>query len=409
VRGNRWAVLAVLCGALFVVSLDNTIVNVALPSIQKDLGASTAELQWVVDAYAVLFAGLLLLAGGLGDRFGRRRVFVIGLLLFALGSGIATVASTGGQLGLCRALMGVGGAFVMPSTLSILVQAFPDPAERQRAVGIWAAVMGVGIALGPLVGGALLERFSWHSVFGVNPPIALLVLVAALLLVPESRNPASGRLDVVGAVLWALGLIGLVLTIIEVPDAGLAPTTLAYAAVAVVSLLAFVLWERRVDNPILPLGLFASRTFDVAVAIVALLYFALAGAMFFFPQFMQLLFGRSPLESARIDMWTQRMDFELSRPIVDAFVHASEFFRGRVEQMPAWAERSRAHALATMRWLDGELAGRAHVAGSDYSMADIVAQCALVLGKAAGVRIPAELPHLARWFAAVGARPTARA
>ena len=121
------------------------------------------------------------------------------------------------------------------------------------------------------------------------------------------------------------------------------------------------------------------------------------------------LFGSSPLESARIDMWTQRMDFELSRPIVDAFVHGSEFFRGRVEQMPAWAERSRAHALATMRWLDGELAGRAHVAGSDYSMADIVAQCALVLGKAAGVRIPAELPHLARWFAAVGARPTARA
>jgi glutathione S-transferase len=121
------------------------------------------------------------------------------------------------------------------------------------------------------------------------------------------------------------------------------------------------------------------------------------------------LFGRSPLESARIDMWTQRMDFELSRPIVDAFVHGSEFFRGRVEQMPAWAERSRAHALATMRWLDGELAGRAHVAGPDYSMADIVAQCALVLGKAAGVRIPAELPHLARWFAAVGTRPTARA
>ncbi|MCX6459404.1 MAG: MFS transporter [Actinobacteria bacterium] len=296
-RNNRWAILAVLCGALFIVSLDNTIVNVALPSIQRDLSASTSELQWVVDAYAVLFAGFLLLAGSLGDRFGRRLIFVIGLVIFAIGSGAAAFTHTGGQLALCRALMGIGGAFVMPSTLSILVQTFPEPRERTRAIGIWAAVSGLGVAIGPLAGGALLEHFTWHSVFTVNPPIAVLVLVAAFVFVPESVNPLKPRLDLVGAFLWAIGLIGLVLTIIELPDSGWSTQTITFGVVTLLAMVGFVLWERRVETPILPLSLFANRTFDLAITIVALLYFALSGAMFFFPQFLQLVQGRTPFES----------------------------------------------------------------------------------------------------------------
>jgi MFS transporter, DHA2 family, multidrug resistance protein len=294
---SAWAVLAVLAAALALISLDNTIVNVALPTLQEELRASTAQLQWVVDAYSVLFAGTLLLAGSLGDRFGRRRMLIVGLSIFILASLSAVFAQDANALTLSRALMGIGGAFIMPSTLSILVQVFTDRTERARAIGIWAAVAGVGVALGPIIGGFLLEHFSWHSIFWVNPPVAAAVLVATLLLVPESRDPAKPKLDPLGAALSSLGVVALVVTVIELPDSGLSALTVGAAAVAVVSLTAFVWWEKRAARPILPMELFSSRLFSTSIITVGLVYFALMGAMFFLPQFLQLVQGMSPLES----------------------------------------------------------------------------------------------------------------
>ena len=214
---NRWVVLIVLSAALAIISLDNTIVNVALPRLQEDLSATTSQLQWVIDAYSVIFAGSLLLAGSLGDRFGRRRILLIGLAIFTLGSLLAVTAENAISLTACRAIMGFGGAFIMPSTLSILVQVFRDPKERAQAIGTWAAVAGLGVAIGPIVGGLLLEHFSWHSIFWVNPPIAAAVFVSVLLLVPDSLDTSKPRLDLLGALLSGLGLIALVVTIIEIP------------------------------------------------------------------------------------------------------------------------------------------------------------------------------------------------
>lgn len=294
---RRWVVLGVLSAALALISLDNTIVNVALPSMQEDLDASTAELQWVVDAYSVLFAGTLLLAGALGDRFGRRRILLIGLVVFGLASLGAGLAPTVELLMAARAVMGIGGAFIMPSTLSILVQVFREPRMRAQAIGIWAAVAGVGVALGPIIGGLLLEHFSWHSVFLVNPPLIVLVLGATLLWVPESRDESRPQLDMRGAALSSLGLIALVVTIIQLPEQGIAPTTIISAVLAIGGLAGFVWWERRAPRPLLPMTLFTQRTFVIAIVTVALVYFALMGAFFLLPQFLQLVQSMSPLQS----------------------------------------------------------------------------------------------------------------
>lgn len=294
---RRWSVLAVLSGSLLLVSLDNTILNVALPTLQEDLGASTSQLQWVIDAYSVLFAGTLLLAGSLGDRFGRRRMLLIGLAIFILGSLGAVIAPGADALTACRALMGVGGAFIMPSTLSILVQVFPDRHERARAIGIWAAVAGVGIAVGPILGGLLLEHFSWHSIFWVNPPLAILVIIAVLMLVPESRDVSRPKLDPLGAILSTAGLILLVTTVIELPESGFDIQALVTGVSAIALLAAFVWWERRAARPMLPMEYFSNRLFTAAIITVGLVYFALMGAMFFLPQFLQLVQGMTPLQS----------------------------------------------------------------------------------------------------------------
>ena len=294
---RRWAALAVLSAALALVSLDNTIVNVALPTLQEDLGATTSQLQWVVDAYSVMFAGTLLLAGSLGDRFGRRRMLLVGLAIFIAASAFGALSPNADALTLARALMGVGGAFIMPSTLSILVQVFEEPRERAQAIGIWAAVAGVGVALGPILGGVLLEHFTWHAIFWVNPIFSAAVIIAVLAFVPESSDPTRPRLDPLGAVLSSLGLIALVFTIIELPDAGLAPSTVGGALLAIAMLGLFAWWEKRAPRPILPLALFRDRLFSTAVAIVGLVYFSLMGAMFFLPQFLQLVQGMSPLQS----------------------------------------------------------------------------------------------------------------
>jgi EmrB/QacA subfamily drug resistance transporter len=294
---SPWAILSVLAAALALISLDNTIVNVALPTLQEELGATTAELQWVVDAYSVLFAGTLLLAGSLGDRFGRRRALVIGLIVFGAGSLAAGFATTADMLIACRAVMGIGGAFIMPSTLSILVQVFTDPRARAQAIGIWAAVAGAAVAIGPILGGFLLEVTTWHAIFWVNPPLVVLALIAALILVPESRDPSNPRLDPLGAVLSTVGIVAFVVTVIEVPDQGISPVTILSTVTAVVFLAAFVWWERRAPRPLLPMELFAHRLFTVAIVTVALVYGALMGVMFFLPQFLQLVQGDTPLQS----------------------------------------------------------------------------------------------------------------
>ena len=294
---SPWAILSVLAAALALISLDNTIVNVALPTLQEELGATTAELQWVVDAYSVLFAGTLLLAGSLGDRFGRRRALVIGLIVFGAGSLAAGFATTADILIACRAVMGIGGAFIMPSTLSILVQVFTDPRARAQAIGIWAAVAGAAVAIGPILGGFLLEVTTWHAIFWVNPPLVVLALIAALILVPESRDPSNPRLDPLGAVLSTVGIVAFVVTVIEVPDQGISPVTILSTVTAVVFLAAFVWWERRAPRPLLPMELFAHRLFTVAIITVALVYGALMGVMFFLPQFLQLVQGDTPLQS----------------------------------------------------------------------------------------------------------------
>jgi len=294
---RRYAVLIVVSLALALISLDNTIVNVALPQMQEELAATTSELQWVVDAYSVMFAGTLLLAGALGDRFGRRRALMIGLVVFGAASAAGGMASSVEVLIACRAVMGIGGAFIMPATLSILAQAFTDRGERAKAIGIWAAVAGAAVGLGPIVGGALLERFSWSSVFWVNPPLVVLALIATWFIVPESKDPARPRLDLVGAGLSTVGLVALVMTVVEVPDQGITTVTVSLAVTAVVALTCFVVWERHVAHPLLPMNLFGQSLFRVAIVSVGLVYFALMGVMFFLPQYLQLVQGFSPLQS----------------------------------------------------------------------------------------------------------------
>src|SRR5262245_55525220 len=206
VYARRWAILRVLILALFGVSLDNTILTIALPTLSSDLGASASQLQWMVDAYVLVFAGLLLVAGALSDRYGRRLALVSGLVLFGLGSALAPLVSSAERLIGLRAFMGLGAALTMPATLSILADVFPAP-ERPKAIAAWSAVSGLGIVVGPILGGWLLEHYPWSSVFLVNVPFVLIGIVATLAIVPESRSPERTPLDPVGAALSVAGLV----------------------------------------------------------------------------------------------------------------------------------------------------------------------------------------------------------
>ena len=216
---RRWWTLAVLCLSLLVISLDNTILNVALPTLARDLDATGSQLQWMVDAYVLVFAGLLLTMGSLGDRFGRKLALNAGFLIFGVGSILSAWSGSAEALIATRALMGVGGALIMPSTLSILTNVFPSE-ERGKAIAIWAGVAGLGVPLGPVLGGWLLEHFWWGSVFLINVPIIIVAFVAAWILVPESRDPDASPLDPLGAVLSIAGLASLLYAIIEAPDRG---------------------------------------------------------------------------------------------------------------------------------------------------------------------------------------------
>jgi len=295
---RRWWALAVLCLSLVLIVLDNTVLNVALPTLVRELGASTTQLQWMVDAYVIVFAGLLLTAGALGDRYGRRRALQAGLVVFAVASALASLSGSTGQLIGARAVMGLGAAFVMPATLSIITNLFTDPTERARAIAIWAGMAGVGVALGPVVGGWLLEHFWWGSVFLINLPIVALALVTGRMLLPESRHHTGYRLDVVGAVLSIAGIGALLYAIIEAPQHGWGdPTTLASFAVAAAVLVAFGWWEHRVKAPMLDIAFFRNPRFSAASGSIALVFFALFGSFFLFTQLLQFVLGYTPLEA----------------------------------------------------------------------------------------------------------------
>ncbi|MEO6569982.1 MAG: DHA2 family efflux MFS transporter permease subunit [Ilumatobacteraceae bacterium] len=295
---RRWAVLAVVCLAVFVTVLDGTIVNVALPSLAVELEASTRQLQWIVDAYLLVFTGLLLAAGGIGDKFGRKRMLLIGLLVFGATSAFTGSVGSAGALISGRALMGIGAAMIFPATLAILTNTFSDPAERAKAIGAWSAVSGMAVAAGPIAGGWLLEHFWWGSVFFVNVPVTLLVAVGAWRLIPESREADAPRLDLPG-VGWSIAAIAsLVFTIIEAPEWGwLSPATLGGFVGSAVLLTIFVRWELHTTTPMLPVTIFTNLRFSAASVAVTSAFFALFGFIFLITQYFQLVRGYGPLEA----------------------------------------------------------------------------------------------------------------
>ena len=294
---RRWQTLAVLSLSLFIVGLDNTILNVALPTLQESLDASASKLQWMVDSYLLVFGGLLLTAGTLADRIGRKRMLQTGIAVFGLASLAAGFAGSAGELIGWRAVMGLGAALLMPATLSTITSVFPRE-ERAKAISIWAALAALGIGLGPLVGGLLLQWFDWGSVFFVNVPVAAAALVAGVWLVPETRDPAPGRFDLVGAALSAATLLSLIYAIIEAPSRGwLDPLVVAGFTAAVVLLAGFLAWELRVAEPMLDLGYFREPRFSVSSLAVGASGFALMGSMFVLTLYLQVTKGYSALEA----------------------------------------------------------------------------------------------------------------
>src|SRR5215210_5816048 len=294
---RRWWTLVVVSIALLVISLDNTILNVALPTIERDLDASSGQLQWIVDSYTLVFAGLLLTMGALGDRFSRRGALASGLVIFGGASLASAFAESANMLIATRALMGIGGALIMPTTLSILTNVF-QAEERAKAIGIWAAVAGIGVGIGPAAGGFLLEQFDWTAVFLVNVPIVAAALLAIPKLVPDSRNPEQARLDPLGAVLSTVGLGILTAAIIEAPERGWTDWIIlgGFAAAAVI-LAGFVIWELRSASPMLDVRLFRIRRFTGASGSIALVFFALFGAIYFLTQYLQGVLDYTPFQA----------------------------------------------------------------------------------------------------------------
>ena len=294
---RRWLILVVLCVSLLVIVLDNSILNVALPTIQKDLSATSSDLQWIVDAYTLVFAGLLLTAGSLGDRFGRRGALQVGLVLFGIGSVASALATTSNQLIATRAFMGIGGAFIMPATLSIITNLFPAH-ERGKAIGAWAGVAGLGAALGPLTGGFLVEHYYWGSVFLVNIPIVIFGVLAGIVLIPTSRDMHAPKLDPLGALLSILGLAGLLYAIIEAPSEGWGSASILIPGLVGVAMLAgFVWWERTTDHPMLDVSFFKKPRFTAASGSITLVFFAMFGSLFLLTQYLQFVLGYTPLET----------------------------------------------------------------------------------------------------------------
>ncbi|MFK0291049.1 DHA2 family efflux MFS transporter permease subunit [Streptomyces sp. NPDC090442] len=305
IHRRRWVILTVLMLSLLIVVLDNSILNIAMKTIATPaphgLGATQSELEWAINAYTLVFAGLLFTSGLLGDRLGRKKVLLFGLAVFGTGSVLAAVSSSPAQLIAFRALMGLGGAFVMPATLAILMNVF-ERDEQPRAIGVWAGGVGVAIAVGPIAGGLLLDHYWWGSVFLINVPIVLFALGAMVVLVPDSKDPAPGRLDPLGVLLSVVGLVLLVYGIIK--GGQLAdftdPVVLATVLSGLVVLAGFVVHQKRSDHPSIDIGYFRRPAFSAAVTAIALVFFALMGVTFFIVFYVQSVRGYSPLESGML-------------------------------------------------------------------------------------------------------------
>jgi EmrB/QacA subfamily drug resistance transporter len=303
VHSRRWYALIVLCLTLAVLGIDNSVLNVALPTLSRPesvggLGATASELQWIVDGYILVFAGLLLTAGSLGDRFGRVRFLNVGLLLFGAGSLYACGASSPSGLITGRVVMGLGAACIMPATLSLITNIFTEPRERAKAIGIWAGVASIGVGLGPILGGVLIGRFWWGSVFLVNVPVVIAALVLGRFLLPESYDTSSPRLDPFGSVLSIVGLVALLWAIIEAPSHGWTSSEVLVAFVlAVLVLGGFATWELRCAHPMLELHFFENRRFSAASAAITVTSMALYGVVFLFTQYLQLVLGYSAVEA----------------------------------------------------------------------------------------------------------------
>lgn len=297
VYANRWKILVVLCLSLMVIMIANGSLNVALPQLADDLDASASSLQWMVDAYSLVFAGMLFTAGTIGDRFGRKLVLQGGMVLFLAGAIFATFSDTAGQVIGARAVMGLAAAFVMPSTLSLLTNVFP-PEERPKAISAWAGIAAGGAALGPPISGFLIEHFWWGSVFLINVPLLVFAIVAGRLLLPESKDPGEHRIDVPGALLSVLGIGALVYAIIEAPEAGwLSAHTMIFFAIAIASLIGFVGRERTAAEPMFDLTLLRNSRFNVASLGISLCFFAMFGVMFLLSQYLQMVLGFSPFHA----------------------------------------------------------------------------------------------------------------
>jgi MFS transporter, DHA2 family, multidrug resistance protein len=304
---RRWTILAVLVVSLLVVVLDNTVLNIALPTIQKDLGTSQSQLVWSVDAYVLVFAALLFTWGVLGDRFGRKKILSIGLALFGIASAVCAFAPTASMLIVFRGVMGIGGAAVLPVTLAIITVVFP-PHERGRAIGMWAAAVGGAVALGPVLGGLLLQNPSWTywltgnnwgSVFLINVPIVAVGLVGIWRVVPESRNPNAQKLDLIGLVVSFVGLVTLVYGIIHASETlkWTAASVLVPIILGCLILAGFVVYEARSDHKSFDVSLFANRGYAVSLAAVSLSFFALSGITFSLPFYLQILRGYGTLQA----------------------------------------------------------------------------------------------------------------
>src|ERR1700728_2428609 len=299
IQRRRWVILSVLVVGLLAIVIDNTVLNVALKTIANPvggLGASQSQLEWAINSYTLVFAGLLFTFGVVGDRFGRKRMLMIGLALFGLGSLLSAYSHSPDQLIFARAAMGLGGAAVMPQTLSIISNVF-EPAERARAIGLWTSAVGIGVAIGPVLGGLLLTHFWWGSVFLIHVPVTAVGLVAALFLVPESRNPAPGRIDYAGVLGSVLGLVLLVYGVVQGGDgeSWLSAGVLAPLLGGLAVLALFVWHESRIEHPSLDVRLFKNRTLAASVSSIALLFFGMGGVYFFTSFYLQNVRGYSPL------------------------------------------------------------------------------------------------------------------